>query len=92
MDWEIGANLGRRSRVGVKARGWAVADHPPGIGCVRLLIEIRASAQSTDPVEVRDDTRPAIEMNGRTELLPARDLRAARTVARRSRASINAVT
>jgi hypothetical protein len=72
MDWEIGANLGRGSRVGVKARGW-LWQITRGDRLRPLLIEISASAQSTDPVQVPDDTRRALEMGGRTELLPAGD-------------------
>jgi hypothetical protein len=67
MNWEISATLGRRTRAGVKARGylWQIT-HGDQVACV--LIEISATAWSSDSLHLPDDTRQALETYGRTEV------------------------
>jgi hypothetical protein len=67
MDWEISANLGRRTRAGVDARGW-LWQIPQRDQAAFVLIEISATAWSSDPLHLPDDTR-GVETDGRTELL-----------------------
>lgn len=73
MGWQIRANLGRHARDGVGARGWlweiARGDH-----VAQVLVEISDAAWSTDPLDLHDNTRQALETDGRTEVLKALDL------------------
>ena len=73
MGWEISANLGRHARDGVDARGWLweVVD---GERVTQVLVEITEAAWSTEPLRLPDDTRRALETDGRTEVLKALDL------------------
>jgi hypothetical protein len=68
MSWEISANLGVHSRAGVDARGW-LWEIVRGSEAARVVIEITATAWSSDPGRLPDDTRRALETDGRTELL-----------------------
>jgi hypothetical protein len=68
MGWEIRANLGGHARTGVDASGW-MWEITRDDEVVRVLIEISGTAWSTDPLRLPDDTRHAIETDGRTELL-----------------------
>jgi len=72
MNWRISANLGRRTRAGVKASGW-LWQITRGHQIATVLIEISARAQSSDPLHLPDDTRRALETDGRTELLKILD-------------------
>jgi hypothetical protein len=68
VGWEISANLGRHTRAGVDARGWLwkITD---GARRAQVVIEISGTAWSSDPARLSDDTRRALETDGRTELL-----------------------
>jgi hypothetical protein len=68
MRWEIGANLGRHARAGVDARGW-LWEITRRAQVAQVLIEISETAWSSEPVCLPDDTRQALETDGRTELL-----------------------
>jgi hypothetical protein len=68
MNWEISANLGRHARTGVAARGW-LWQITRGARVAQVVIEISATAWSSDPLGLPDDTRHALETDGRTELL-----------------------
>jgi hypothetical protein len=67
-SWEIAANLGRHARTGVDARGW-LWEITRGGQVARVVIEISSSAWSSDPLRLPDDTRQALETDGRAELL-----------------------
>jgi hypothetical protein len=72
VGWQIRANLGRHARDRVDARGWlweiARGDH-----VAQVLVEISDAAWSTDPLRLPDDTRQALETDGRTEVLKVLD-------------------
>ncbi len=68
VRWEIRANLGPHERPGVDARGWLWAI-TRGDQAVEVVIEISGTAWSTDPLRLPEDTRHALETDGRTELL-----------------------
>jgi hypothetical protein len=68
MGWEIRANLGRHARPGVDASGW-LWEITRDDDIAHVLIEISGTASSSDPLRLPDDTRQAIETDGRTELL-----------------------
>ena len=72
MGWEIKANLGRHARDGVDAHGWLwqVVD---GERVTRVLVEISDAARSDEPLRLPDDTRRALETDGRTEVLKVLD-------------------
>jgi hypothetical protein len=54
-------------RTGVDAR-LALGDHP-GAQVAQVVIEISGTAWSSDPLRLPEDTRHALETDGRTELL-----------------------
>jgi hypothetical protein len=68
VSWEISGNLGRRVRSGAEAGGW-LWEITRGNEVAHVLIEISASARSSDPLHLPEDTRRALETDGRTELL-----------------------
>ena len=68
MSWEIRANLGRHARPGVDARGW-LWEITLGARVAQVVIEISGTAWSSDPLRLPEDTRHALETDGRTELL-----------------------
>jgi hypothetical protein len=68
VGWEISANLGRHTRTGVDARGW-LWEITDGARRAQVVIEISGTAWSSDPSRLSDDTRRALETDGRTELL-----------------------
>jgi hypothetical protein len=70
--WEIGANLGRPERPGVDARGW-LWTITRGAQAVEVVIEISGTARSGDPLRLPEDTRQALETDGRAELLKVLD-------------------
>jgi hypothetical protein len=70
--WEISANLGRRERVGADARGWRWKV-TRGTDVAQVVIEISGRAWSADPVSLPEDTRRALETDGRSELLKVLD-------------------
>ena len=72
MSWQISANLGRHARTGVEAHGW-LWEIARGGQVVQVMIEISATAWSSDPLQLPDDTRQALETDGRTELLKVLD-------------------
>jgi hypothetical protein len=69
VGWEISANLAG-TRTGVDARGWlwGITD---GARRAQVVIEISGTAWLSDPARLSDDTRRALETDGRTELLKA---------------------
>ena len=73
MNWEIRANLGRHERPGVDARRWLWAV-TRGDEAAQVVIEISETAWSSDPLRLPEDTRHALETDGRTELLKVLDL------------------
>ena len=68
MGWEISANLGWHVHAGADARGWRW-EITRAAEIVQVIIEISGTAWSADPVSLPDDTRHALETDGRTELL-----------------------
>jgi hypothetical protein len=70
--WEISANLGRHTRTGVDAHGW-LWEITCGAQLTHVLIEISDAAWLSDPLRLPDDTRQALETDGRTELLKVLD-------------------
>jgi hypothetical protein len=72
VSWQISANLGRHARTGVEAHGW-LWEIARGGQVVQVMIEISATAWSSDPLQLPDDTRQALETDGRTELLKVLD-------------------
>jgi hypothetical protein len=60
------------ARSGVDARGflWEIAC---GDQVAQVVIEISRAALSSDPLRLPDDTRHALETDGRTELLKVLD-------------------
>jgi hypothetical protein len=71
--WEIGANLGQDDRPGVDARGW-LWTITRGDQAVEVVTEISGTAWSSDPLHLPEDTRQALETDGRAELLKVLDL------------------
>jgi hypothetical protein len=72
VNWEISANLGRHERAGADARGWLWAI-TRGDQAAQVVIEISGTAWSSDPLHLPEDTRHALETDGRTELLKVLD-------------------
>jgi len=72
MGWEISANLGRHVRADAGARGWRW-EITRGPEVAQVVIEISGKAWSTDPLSLPDDTRHALETDGRTELVKVLD-------------------
>lgn len=72
MTWEIRTNLGRHARAGADGTCW-VWEIGRGDQLARVIIEISGSAWSTDPLDLPEDTRQALETDGRTELLTVLD-------------------
>ena len=72
MGWQISANLGRHVRAGADARGWRW-EITRGADVAQVVIEIGGRAWSADPLSLPDDTRHALETDGRTELLKVLD-------------------
>jgi hypothetical protein len=72
MDWEIRANLGRHVPRGVDAHGWRW-EITRGAEVSQVIIEISGRAWSSDPLSLPEDTRHALETDGRAELLKVLD-------------------
>jgi hypothetical protein len=72
MGWEIRANLGRHVRTGVDARGW-LWEIIRDAQAAHVVIEISETAWSSDPLRLPEDTRRALETDGRSELLKVLD-------------------
>ncbi len=68
MTWEIRTGLGRHGHAGVDGSGW-LWEISRGGQVARVTIEISAAVWSSDPLDLHDDTRRALETDGRTELL-----------------------
>jgi hypothetical protein len=66
--WEISANLGRHVQTGGDTRGW-LWEITRGDQVARIVIEISGTAWSSDPLSLPEDTRRALQTDGRTELL-----------------------
>ncbi len=73
MSWEISAGLGPLGRPGGGARGW-LWEITRGDKVARVAVEISGSAWSSDPRRLPDDTRQALETDGRAELLKVLDM------------------
>jgi hypothetical protein len=73
VSWEISANLGRHMRSGGDARGW-LWEITWGAQVAQIVIEISGTAWSSDPRRLPEDTRQALETDGRAELLKVLDL------------------
>jgi hypothetical protein len=69
--WEIRTSFGRRAAE-LDGSGW-LWEISRGDRLARVMIEISGSAWSTDPLDLPDDTRRALETDGRTELLKVLD-------------------
>jgi hypothetical protein len=72
VRWEISANLGRHTRTGVDAGEW-LWEITHGDKVAHVVIEISESAWSSDPLCLPEDTRQALETDGRAELLKVLD-------------------
>jgi hypothetical protein len=72
MGWQISANLGGYVRAGADARGWRW-QITRGAEVVQVVIEISGTAWASDPLCLPDDTRHALETDGRAELLKVLD-------------------
>jgi hypothetical protein len=68
VGWQISANLGRHVRAGADARGWRW-EITRGADVAQFVIEVSGRAWSADPVSLPDDTRRALETDGRAEPL-----------------------
>jgi hypothetical protein len=68
MIWEIRKGLGPHGLAGVDGNGW-LWQVSRGGQAVRVTIEISGAVWSTDPLALPEDTRRALETDGRTELL-----------------------
>jgi hypothetical protein len=68
VSWEISANLGRYARADSDGRGW-LWEITRGDHVARIVIEISGTAWLSDPRDLPEDTRRALETDGRTELL-----------------------
>jgi hypothetical protein len=66
--WEIRANLGRHARPRGDGSGW-LWEVSRDDKVARVMIEISEAAWSTDPVGLPEETRRALETDGRAELL-----------------------
>jgi hypothetical protein len=66
--WEIRANLGPHAGDGVDARGW-LWEIGRGAEVARVVVEFSGQACSADPASLPEDTREALESDGRTALL-----------------------
>jgi hypothetical protein len=73
VSWQISENLGRHERPGVDASGWLWAITRAD-EVAQVVIEISGPAWSSDPHRLPEDTRRALETDGRTELLKILDL------------------
>jgi hypothetical protein len=73
VSWEISAGLGPLARPGEGARGW-LWEITRGDQVARVAIEISGSAWSSDPRRLPEDTRQALETDGRAELLKILDM------------------
>jgi hypothetical protein len=72
VSWEIKANLGRYARTGADAHGW-LWEITRGAQVAQVVIEISGTAWSSDPLGLPEDTRNALQTDGRTELLKVLD-------------------
>jgi len=72
MGWKISANLGMQVRADSDSRGWRW-EITRGAEVAQVVIEISGKAWSTDPLSLPDDTRHALETDGRAELLKVLD-------------------
>jgi hypothetical protein len=72
VGWEISASLGRHARTGVDAGGW-LWEITRGDQVAHVLIEISGTAWASDPLRLPEETRQALETDGRTELLKVLD-------------------
>jgi hypothetical protein len=68
MGWEIRANLGKHARAGADAHGW-LWEITRGAEVAQVVVEISETAWSSDPLALPEDTRRALETDGRAELL-----------------------
>jgi hypothetical protein len=68
MIWEIRTGLGRHGSAGVDGSGW-LWEASRGSQVARVTIEISGPVWATDPQALPEDTRRALETDGRTELL-----------------------
>jgi hypothetical protein len=72
VSWQISANLGRHTRTGVDAAGW-LWEITRSEEVAQVVIEVSETAWSDDPLRLPEDTRQALETDGRTELLKILD-------------------
>ena len=72
MGWQIRANLGSHVRGGVDERGW-LWEISRGAQVAHVVVDISGSAWSSDPRRLPEDTRHALETDGRTEILKILD-------------------
>jgi hypothetical protein len=68
VTWEIRANLGMQARPGVDSGAW-LWEIARGGQVAQVMVEISETAWSSEPLDLPDDTRRALESDGRTELL-----------------------
>jgi hypothetical protein len=68
VSWEISANLGAHARAGTNARGW-LWEITRDARVAHVVVEISGTAWSSEPLRLPEDTRQALETDGRTELL-----------------------
>jgi len=66
--WEIRTNLGPHARPEGGGSGW-LWEISRDDRVARVMIEISEAAWSTDPMDLPEETRRALETDGRTELL-----------------------
>ena len=72
MTWDIRANLGRHRRTDAGAHGW-LWEIARGEHVAEVLVEISDAAWSNEPFRLPEDTRQALETDGRTEVLKVLD-------------------
>jgi hypothetical protein len=72
VSWEVRANLGRQVRTDGDARGW-LWEIGRSYEVARVVVEIDRTVWSSDPLSLAEDTRHALETDGRSELLKVLD-------------------
>jgi hypothetical protein len=72
VTWQISANLGRHARKGGDAHGW-LWEITRVDQVVHVLVEVSETAWASDPLRLSEDTRQALETDGRAELLKVLD-------------------
>jgi hypothetical protein len=66
VSWEISANLGKHASADARSWLWELTRDAE---VARVVVEIGEAAWSSEPLDLPDDTRHALETDGRSEVL-----------------------